>query len=105
MMEYIYVITLIVTIYLIGCGVSISNSTTSYHCKTDFSSVDTKYRDARPKDAWVAIIWPLRVIIGSIWLILSIINDLVCYPLLLLGITYKDTKLYKIIDKASDDKF
>lgn len=104
MMEiYAGVITLIV--YIIGLGISISSSTTSHHCRDDFSGVDTTYRDAEPKDAWLSLIWPLRVIRGFIWLTIAIVNDVVCYPLLLLGFKYKNTNLYKKIDKITDDKF
>ena len=98
-------ICVLIIIYVIGFAISITNSTTSYHCRDDFSYVDTETRNAEPKDAWLALLWPLKGILSILFAVLDCINSLIQYPLLLLGIRYKDTKLSKWINKCCDNKY
>lgn len=85
-------------IYIMGIGVAISDRTTSYKNRYDIHSTG-KYdplkvtRNPEPKDMWMAIIWPLKFIWCAVWGTLDALNSLIQYPLLLLGVRYKGSKM------------
>jgi len=93
---------LIIAIYGIGFAISISESTTVYHCRDDFSAVDTYTKDAETSDVWLALIWPLALSFNTVLFILYLLNALIQYPLLLIGIKYKNSRLDNIIRKFCD---
>jgi len=88
-----------IIIYGIGIVWIISERTTSYHCSDDYSSVSSRHRATTTKDMWIAVLWPLTALIVVPLRILGLINILMHYVLLLLGINYKDTYLSKKINK------
>lgn len=99
MMEPAVIVLLIflVAVYILGMGLSISDDTkeSSWEWISYKDSYGTRswYRDATPKDMWRAIIWPLRMLRCIFWSMLDMINSLVQYPLLIVGIKYKESNL------------
>jgi hypothetical protein len=96
---------IVIGIYVIGFAASISKSTTYYKCRENSFNIDTISRDATSKDAWLAIIWPIRGCYALFWILISIVNTLIIYPLLLIGFNYKSTNLYKKIYNVCDKRY
>lgn len=84
--------------YIIGFAITISCRTTDHKCSEDSFEVMTIHRDANTKDAWMALIWPLFALYKLFCAILYILNNIVHYTLLLVGIHYENTKLYKKLE-------
>ena|SRR3989304_7116042 len=56
-------------------------------------------RDMTTKDAWLSLIWPVLFIFFIIKLSIWAGNELFIFPCILVGLKYKDTELYKKIDR------
>lgn len=81
--------------YIIGFAITILYITTEYKRDEDSFKVRTTDRKANTRDAWIAFIWPLIGLYKLFCIVLYILNDIVHYTLLLIGIHYENTKLYK----------
>lgn len=84
-------------IYVFGVIASINWDTTEYEYKyvsykDKHTSIESN-RDATTKDMWLALVWPLRIIKFVFFITLELLNDLMQYPLLLIGIKYKGSKI------------
>ncbi len=98
-MNTLYVIGSIwaIFIYCAGISIFIRNRTghSEFHMPPGKGYWTTEHRSPAPKDAWLSLCWPLF----SLWfvcrMIISLINSLAVFPLLLVGIQYKDSRMYK----------
>ncbi|RLC16452.1 MAG: hypothetical protein DRI24_08405 [Deltaproteobacteria bacterium] len=93
----LFVIILMAVIYIIGICMSIRKSVTHYEWKylsyTGMHGYQTYYKNATPRNMWRALMWPFRTINFMFWTFLDILHDLIQYPLLIVGIKYKDSNL------------
>lgn len=53
-------------------------------------------------DVWKAAAWPFRLSYHGIKLIIFILNEIIMYTALMLGIEYRRTKVYKQISRLGD---
>lgn len=61
-------------------------------------------KDANPIDAWTGALWPLKVFILLCWIVIKAVNNILMGALLFLGIKYKVTKMYKVINEFCDER-
>jgi hypothetical protein len=96
---YVLITIGIIVIYsLITWGVVVDRCT-SYNCRDDFSYVDTELRDATTKDLWIGLCWPLLLIKLILKLVVGLLNTLLIILCLLVGFKYKNTNMYKNLEK------
>lgn len=89
--------------YLVITSLFLSTNTitnTEYHEGgfLNMGYTSNSHREATPKDVWVALAWPLFFGLEFIRCLMQLLNDLLCYLLLMFGIKYKKTRMYKLID-------
>lgn len=101
-MYYIIIISAVI-IYIIGVTIRMGDRTvlkseiirgTGMFGGPTYHSIDT-CRDVEPKDAWLSLLWPLEILLFFIRGLLDILHEILVFILLLVGIQYKKTKLYK----------
>jgi hypothetical protein len=110
--EFTLAAGIIGVVWLVGFCMSIGESTitdTKYHPPDTDSFWDTGWttttrRDAATRDMWYAIWWPLRFVWTIFWIFVYCMNSIVQYPLLLVFIKYKKTKMFKNIDDFCDKR-
>ena len=96
-------------IYIIGICVSINDSITHYEYKYlsykgSYGS-QSYYTNATPRDMWKALVWPFRAVHFIFWGFLEALHDLTQYPLLIVGVEYKDTNLERKISSFLSKKW
>lgn len=100
---------LALAIYIFGICMSISDSTSDssweYLSYKGSYGMRTWHNDATPKDMWLALAWPFRLINMIVWGALDCVNSLLQYPLLLVGVKYKDSNLDRKIRMYLEGKY
>jgi len=86
-------------IYIIIVLLVIHDRCDETECKPDFSGFNEKSREATTKDAWIGICWPVLLVYVLFKTIINILNEFTILPCLLVGIKYKNTIIYKNIEK------
>jgi hypothetical protein len=102
------VLTMIIICYLTGAAVTLSafttDETTIHKTGGLFGgpSMSSTHRTITPIDAWKTLIWPLFAIFHTIVAFLWLANELLTFPLILVGVKYKGSKMYRTIYNALD---
>ena len=90
---------IVVALYLIGVYVYCDIETTMYIKDDDGGG----YRDLTPKDVRMALIWPLFVLLFIVKVPIAVVNEMVLpFILLVFGYYYRDTRMYKYLDKLTE---
>jgi hypothetical protein len=59
-------------------------------------------RDVTPKDMRMALLWPILLTFWFIKTTIWILNDLLSFVLLIFGYKYRESKIFKFINKKFD---
>lgn len=106
----VYFLLIGISLYLLGVYSVLVDRTTSYRNRHDIFSTGNYdpikiKRNATPKDMWYAVLWPIRVPGYVLFGLLDTLNSLIQFPLLLIGIRYKDSNLDRKIRMYLEGKY
>lgn len=100
------IILIVLIVYILGIGFCIHDRTLRFeHRSTSYEPGEhcfAYHTNAEPSDMWMGVIWPIRLLWLLFWLFLLSCNYVIQYPLLLVGIRYRDTNLDRRIRSFLD---
>ena len=56
------------------------------------------YRDVKPSDVWIGLIWPLLFVKWFLICAMGLLNELLVFILIAFGFEYKETKMYRKLE-------